>query len=51
MGSGDVKWTEQIATAVREVEGLWEIGTMWAEPVWVMWVSWGAICVLAREVE
>jgi len=36
-----VKWTEQTAMAVRDVASLWEMGTMWAEPLWVRWVSFG----------
>lgn len=35
----ELKWTEQTAMAVREVEHLWEMGTMWADPLWVRWVS------------
>lgn len=52
-----MKWTEQTAMAVRDVACLWEMGTMWAEPLGVRWVSFGEEDVffegggLALEVE
>lgn len=36
------KCTEQTAVARRVVGDLWEIGTMWAEPVGVRCVSFGS---------
>jgi len=40
--------TEQTAMAVRDVDSLWEIGTMWAEPFCVRCVSFGEDGVFVR---
>jgi hypothetical protein len=36
------KWIEQTAMAVRDVTDLLDMGTMWAVPVGVRWVSLGS---------
>jgi hypothetical protein len=46
MAVGFEKQMLQKATAVREVTDFEEMGTMWAEPEGVKWVSFGASGVL-----